>query len=323
MAEARLPQLRRPRRADRAHAPRAGRAPALDLREALPARAQLLHAAARPRGAAARDLHRLADAPHARRHRGGRALRPAVARDPDRAVVALRRVRRRAGDRRRVLRHQACGDGDRRLRRVPARLARADERLDLVDRRARVRRRRAWRAALPARHRLRGGDRLRRRQDRSGQVLAARRPRRGEGVVRAGGDRRRHADAAARASSAASASRACCSSRSALWGGAIARSDACLRQRRRADEDGLVLHPGRAAHLRRRVRGAAVRLPGRGRAAPLADRGPDDRRPRPRRIDARAADHGRRLRRLRRRLDATPSSAAIRCFSPAPSPPPW
>ena len=55
--------------------------------------------------------------------------------DPDRAVVALRRVRRRAGDRRRVLRHQAGGDGDRRLRRVPARLARADERLDLVDRR--------------------------------------------------------------------------------------------------------------------------------------------------------------------------------------------
>ena len=47
----------------------AGRAAALDLGEALPACAQLLHAAARARGAAARHLHRLADAPHLGRHR--------------------------------------------------------------------------------------------------------------------------------------------------------------------------------------------------------------------------------------------------------------
>ena len=53
---------------------------ALDLRAAVPARAQLLHAAARARGAAARDLHRLADAPDLGRHRRGRAVRAAVAR---------------------------------------------------------------------------------------------------------------------------------------------------------------------------------------------------------------------------------------------------
>ena len=38
---------------------------ALDFRRKIPARAQLLHAFARPGGAAACDLHRLADAPHA------------------------------------------------------------------------------------------------------------------------------------------------------------------------------------------------------------------------------------------------------------------
>ena len=69
LAQARLHQLRRAGRADRDHARRAGGAPALDQRAPLPARAQLLHAAARPRGAAARHLHRLADAPHLGRHR--------------------------------------------------------------------------------------------------------------------------------------------------------------------------------------------------------------------------------------------------------------
>ena len=78
--QARLHQLRRAGRADRDHAPGAGRAAALDLGAALPARAQLLHGAARPRGAAARDLHRLADAPHLGRHRRRRPVRAAVAR---------------------------------------------------------------------------------------------------------------------------------------------------------------------------------------------------------------------------------------------------
>ena len=43
----------------------------LDLRTALPARAQLLHAAAGARGAAARRVHRLAAARHGGRARAG------------------------------------------------------------------------------------------------------------------------------------------------------------------------------------------------------------------------------------------------------------
>ena len=46
--------LRRPGGPDRGHAPHPGRGEALDRREPVPARAELLHAAARPRGAAAR-----------------------------------------------------------------------------------------------------------------------------------------------------------------------------------------------------------------------------------------------------------------------------
>jgi hypothetical protein len=107
LAAARLHQLRRAGRADRDHASRAGRGATLDLGGPFPACAQLLHAAARPRGAAAGDLHRLADAPHLGRHRCRRAVRAAVARAADRAVVGLPALRRRAGGGRRALRHQA------------------------------------------------------------------------------------------------------------------------------------------------------------------------------------------------------------------------
>jgi chromate transport protein ChrA len=51
------------------------------------------------------------------------------------------------------------------------------------------------------------------------------------------------------------------------------------RPRRHADPDGMVLHQGGAADLRRRLRGAALRVPGRGRAPPVAQRPADDRRP--------------------------------------------
>ena len=84
LAQARLHQLRRPRRADRHHAPGTGGETPLDLRAPLPARAQLLHGAARPGGAAARHLHRLADAPHLGRHRRRHAVRAALAVHPGR-----------------------------------------------------------------------------------------------------------------------------------------------------------------------------------------------------------------------------------------------
>src|SRR5262249_59739674 len=71
LASRRQRELRRSRRADRGHAPHPARGEALGFGRAVPARAQLLHAAAGPRGAAARDLYRLADASHARRHYGG------------------------------------------------------------------------------------------------------------------------------------------------------------------------------------------------------------------------------------------------------------
>ena len=72
-------ELRRPGRADRGHAPHPGRGEALDRRAALPACAQLLHAAARARGAAADGLHRLAAAQDQGRPGRRHALRPARA----------------------------------------------------------------------------------------------------------------------------------------------------------------------------------------------------------------------------------------------------
>ena len=89
LAAAGLHQLRRAGRADRDHASRPGRGATLDFGEAVPARAQLLHAASRARGPAARDLHRLADAPNLGRHRRGGAVRAAVARDPGGVVLDL------------------------------------------------------------------------------------------------------------------------------------------------------------------------------------------------------------------------------------------
>ena len=71
----------------------------------------------------------------------------------------------------------------------------------------------------------------------------------------------------------------------------------------------LVLHQGRAADLRRRLCGAALCVPGRGGAVPVAHRAADDRRPGAGRDHARAADHGRGLCRLRRRLGAAGAGA--------------
>src|SRR5215213_11686687 len=60
---------------DRHHAPRAGREETLGLREAVSEDAQLLHVAARSRGAAGGHLHRVEAARYARRHRGRLLLR--------------------------------------------------------------------------------------------------------------------------------------------------------------------------------------------------------------------------------------------------------
>ena len=62
----RRPQLWRPGRTDRGDAPHPGGGEALGRRAAVPARPELLHAAAGPRGPATGHLHRLADAPDRR-----------------------------------------------------------------------------------------------------------------------------------------------------------------------------------------------------------------------------------------------------------------
>ena len=148
------------------------------------------------------------------------------------------------------------------------------------------------------------------------QVRDGRRARRGRAQAYGrGAHRRRHADARARALHWARLGRTCASSASrsgAVAIGALALASTAGHATLIAD--GLVLHQGGAAHLRRRLRGAAVRLPGRRRALPLAHRAADDRRPRARRDDAGAAHHGGRIRRLRRRRGRRSSSGPMRCL---------
>ena len=93
LGEARLHQLRRSHRPDRDHARRAGRAPSVDPRGPVPARAVVLHGAPRPRGPAARDLHRVAAPRHARRDRRGDAVRASGVRVAAGALVDVRGAR--------------------------------------------------------------------------------------------------------------------------------------------------------------------------------------------------------------------------------------
>ena len=303
LAEARVHQLRRTGRADRDHAHGARRAPPLDQREAFLARAELLHAAARSRGAAARDLHRLAHAPHVGRHRRGRAVRAAVAVHSYCALVGVRALRRRARRRRDLFRAQAGRDGPRAARRASRRHARAQERVDVGDCRGRVRRDLRVRRAVPG-HRARRCDRrLARRAPLAQRVRARRRAQRREGRLRPRADRRRHAVASARAVLAL-ARRAHRDRGARDVGRCVCGARRRVRRGIDARRDGLVLHEGRAADVRRRVRRVAVRVSGRRRDARLAQRAADDRRSRARRDDAGAADHGRRVRGLRRRLAA-------------------
>src|SRR3989344_3175338 len=131
LAQARFHQLWRACGPDCDHACRAGGAPPLDQRKAISARPQLLHAAARPRGAAAGHLHRLAHAPHLGRHRGRGAVCTAFALHPDRAVVGVPAVWRRARGGRHLLRHQARCDRAGAACGPPHRHAGSQKRLDV------------------------------------------------------------------------------------------------------------------------------------------------------------------------------------------------
>ena len=95
--------------------------------------------------------------------------------------------------------------------------------------------------------------------------------------------------------------------------GLVGRGDDVV-DRAHSARHGRVLHQGRAGHLRRRLRGVALRLSGRGGAIPLAHRHADDRRPGAGRNHAGAADHGGVFRRFRGRVD----EADFRPGSPVP-----
>ena len=102
-----------PRRADRPDAPRAGRAPPLAERGAIPRRPRLLHVAARPRGDAARHLLRLAPARRRGRAAGGAAIRAAGRGGDLRAGLHLRGLWRPARGAGGVPRHQGRRRGGR------------------------------------------------------------------------------------------------------------------------------------------------------------------------------------------------------------------
>ena len=164
LGEDRRPQLRRAGRADRGDAPHSGRGEALDRRTAIPACAELLHAAAGTGSAAAHGVHRLAAASHARRPRRRDVVRAArIGRDHG-AVLAVRRARRRAGGGGAVLRPQGGGAGDRAGSGRAHRPAGAEERRDGGDRGRGLRRHLLLRRAVPADHPDGRADRPCRRQ---------------------------------------------------------------------------------------------------------------------------------------------------------------
>ena len=129
LVQAGLHQLWRAGGANCPHAPGTGGAQALDLGAALFACAQLLHAAARPRGAATGHLHRLADAQNPRRYGRRPAVCAAVFVPHDRAVLGVHPPRPVAAGGGFVLRHQARGHGHRAACGAPHGLTGASKRL--------------------------------------------------------------------------------------------------------------------------------------------------------------------------------------------------
>ena len=300
LAQDRLHQFRRAGRPDRHDAPHAGRREKVDRRAAFPARAQFLHAAAGAGGAEARDLHRLGAARRARRARRRHPVRAAGrAGDAGLEPRLCARARRRV-DRRRAVRHQGRGAGDRGRGADPHRQARAEDPTADRARRRGVRRHLLSQRAVPADRRGRGADRL------SGGALGAAadgpegrgcRPRaRCAGPLAAVLPRGRH-----RRDRLVGAGRAC---------GARARPRACAGEHRH------VLLQARGGELRRRLRAARLHGAAGGRDASLDDRARDGRRPRPRRDHAGAAHSGDAVRRLSRGFrDAAPFSRSWPAFS--------
>ena len=164
--------LRRAGRPDRGHAPHPRRRETLDLREPVPACAELLHAAAGPGGAAARHLYRLADASHRRRPHGGRAVHPARHHRHHGAELHLRGLRQCRLRRGAVLRAEGRGARDRDPGAGAGRQARAAQQRHAGAGGDRLRRDLLLQRPLPDHHHRGRHHRLSRRQELAGREFA-------------------------------------------------------------------------------------------------------------------------------------------------------
>ncbi len=278
----------------------------MDLREPVPACAELLHAAAGPGGAAACDLCRLADAPDRRRHHGGRAVHvPGII-----AIMALSIVYAAYG---KVWYVEALFFGLK-----AAVLAIVIEALVRVGKRAlrnnimialgrdRLRRHLLLCRPLPDHHHRRRPDRLFRREKRT-QRVCRRRPWQCEGC--------RYRQRARRRGAGARPARHCArAARRPVLGGAVVRSHRCdpddtgCGQHLRPDR--AVLHQDGDGDLRRRLCRARLCRAAGGRALSLAEGAGDARRPRHGRDHAGPADHGAAVRGLHGGLSRSRHAAA-------------
>ena len=129
---------------------------------AFPARVEFLHAPARPRGAKARNLSGLASARRAWRPQRRHSVRSAGRVCDARLEPALRARPRHPADRRRLVRHQGGGAGDRDRGAVPHRQTRAQVVSPSRSGRSGVRRHLLFDAAVSADRGRSGARRLRR-----------------------------------------------------------------------------------------------------------------------------------------------------------------
>ena len=203
--------------------------------------------------------HRLADAPQLGRHRRRRAVRAALAVHPGRAVwvyMAYGNVPVIAGlfygikpAVTALVVHAAWRVGSRAL----------EERLAVGHRRGCVRGHLRARSAFPLI--VLGAGLIGHAGGRPGARQVSRRRAHGRAQGRPPGADRRSRRCPRTHASAGRACAGCCWCASRCGAGA-GRAGGAVRLAGRADADGLVLHQGRAAHLRRRLCGAALRVRG-------------------------------------------------------------
>ena len=207
----------------------------MGLRKPVPACAELLHAAARPGGAAACDLCRLADAPDRRRHHGGRPVHRARHHRHHGLELHLRGLWQRLVCRGAVLRAEGRGARHRGRGAGARRKARAAQQHHDRAGRDRLRRHLLLCRPLPDHHHRRRPDRLFRRQKRT-QRICRRRPWQCE--------RRRHRQRARRRGAGARPARHRARvARRPVLGGAVVRSHRC-------DPDDAQVRPTRLARSR-------------------------------------------------------------------------